>query len=127
MFFILVQSDFYGIPLPDHVSYPNSEVNTKFHESNTTLYYDITFWKNRGVRQYKQDKRIWRATGSQTCASTVSDSTMDRKIAEPGFKTNSPVRMPEAENIGQGNNTLMRKQLKDLSHRFRCSQTTSHL
>jgi hypothetical protein len=77
------------------------------------------------VRKYKQEERQWRATGTRTCASTVSASTTDRKIAEPGFKTNSPVRMPEAENIGQGN-TLMRKRLKDLSHQFRRSQTTSH-
>ncbi len=45
MFFILVHSDFYGIPLPDHVSYTNSEVNKKFHGSKTTCYYDITFRK----------------------------------------------------------------------------------
>jgi hypothetical protein len=68
----------------------------------------LPFGKNGGVRQYKQEERQWRATGTQTCASTVSTSTPDRKIAEPGFKTNSPVWMPEAENIGQGN-TLMRK------------------
>jgi hypothetical protein len=79
-----------------------------------TRYYNITFQKNGGVQQYKQEEQQWRATGTQTCASTVSASTTDRKIAEPGFKTNSPVQMPEAENIGQGN-ILMRKRLKDIS------------
>jgi hypothetical protein len=125
MFFILVHSNFYGIPLPDHVSYTKQKVNNKFHRSNTTCYYDFTFRKNIGVRQYKQEERQWRATGTQTCASTVSTSTTNWKIAEPGFKANSPVRMPEAGNIGQGN-TLMRKRLKDLSHQFQRSQTTSH-
>ena len=84
-------------------------MNTKFHGSTkTTRYYDIIFQTNGGVRQYNQEEQQWRATGTRICASTVSASTTDRKIAEPGFKTNSPVRMPEAENIGQGN-TLMRK------------------
>ncbi len=96
-----------------------------FTDQNTTRYYNITFRKNGGVRQYNQEERQWRATGTQICASTISASTTDRKSAEPGFKTNSPVRMPEAENIGQGD-TLMRKLLKSLSHRFQRSRTTSH-
>ncbi len=31
VFFILVYSNFYGIPLPDHVYTRQLEVNTKFH------------------------------------------------------------------------------------------------
>jgi len=120
VFFILVHSDFYGIPLPDHVSYTISEVNIKFHRHNKTRYYDITFRKNGGVRQYKQEEQQWRATGTQICASIT-----DRKIAEPGFETNSPVRMPEAENIDQGN-ILMRKRLTKLSHQSRHSLIMSH-
>ena len=84
-------------------------MNTKFHGStNQHATTTLPFEKNGGVRQYKQEERQWRATGTQICAFTVSALTTDRKNAEPGFKTNSPVRMPEAKNIGQGN-TLMRK------------------
>jgi hypothetical protein len=44
MFFILVHSNFYGIPLPDHVLYTKRKVNKKFHGSRKmTRYYDITF------------------------------------------------------------------------------------
>jgi hypothetical protein len=59
-------------------------------------------WKSAKVQ------RKWQATGTKICVFTVSASTTDRRIAEPGFQTNGPVQMPEAENIGQGN-TLMRK------------------
>jgi hypothetical protein len=35
VFFILVHSDFYGIPLPDHVSYTKQTENKKFHGYKT--------------------------------------------------------------------------------------------
>ncbi len=93
---------------------------------NTTCYYVITFRKNRGVRKCNQEKRQWRATETRICVFTVSASTTDRRIAEPGFKMDSPVWIPEEENTGQ-DDTLIKKQLKNLSHQFRRSQITSHL
>ncbi len=77
------------------------------------------------MRKYIQEKRQWQATETRICVFTVSASTSDRKIAEPGFKMDSPVWIPEEENTGQ-NDTLMKKQPKDLSHQFRRSPITSH-
>jgi hypothetical protein len=89
-------------------------------DTNNTRYYVITFRKNGGVRKYDQENRQWRATETRICVFTVSASTTDRKIAEPGFKMDSPVRISEEENTGQ-NDTLRKKQTKDLSHRFQRS------
>ncbi len=75
------------------------------------------------MRKYNQEK--WQATGTRICVFTVSASTTDRKIAEPGFKMDSPVRITEEENTGQ-KDTLIKKPTKDLSHRFQRSRITSH-
>jgi hypothetical protein len=57
-------------------------------------------------------QRKWRATGTKNCVFTVSASTTYRKIAEPGFKMDSPVRITEEENTGQ-NDTWMKTPTKD--------------
>jgi hypothetical protein len=69
-------------------------------------------------------KKTWRATGTRICVFTVNASTTDRKIAEPGFKMDSPVRITEEENIGQ-NDKLMKKPTKDQSHQSQPSQIMS--
>ncbi len=85
----------------------------------------LPFGKTEECKSKQKEEQQWRATGTRACVFTVSASITGRKNAEPGSKTNSPAWMPEAENIGQGD-TLMRKRLKDLFHRFWHSQTMSH-
>ena len=75
------------------------------HKKN--CYYDITFWKNGGVRKYDEE---WRATGTRICVFTVSASTTNRKIAEPESRMD---------------NTVSRKKIlaKTIHGRKRCSRT----
>ncbi len=86
-------------------------------------YYDITFWKNGGVRKYEEK---WRATGTKICVFTVSASTTDRKSAEPGSRMDSPVQITEEENTGQ-NDTRMKTAIKDQRHQSQPSRIMSHL
>jgi hypothetical protein len=97
--------------------------NTQSNEEN--CYYDITFSKNGGVRKYDEE---WRATGTRICVFTVSASTTDRKIAEPEYRMDSPVRIIEEENTGR-NGTPMKMILKDKDrpHQSQHSKITSHL
>ena len=70
----------------------------------------------------------WRATGTRICVFTVNASTTDRKIAEPEFRMDNPVRTIEEENTGR-NNTRMKMVLKDKDrpHQSQPSKVTSHL
>ncbi len=125
VFFILVVSDFWRTPLRDQVW---QEVNKQYHGLTTlrsNSYYDITFWKNGGVRKYDEE---WRDTGTRICVFTLSASTTDRKIAEPESRMDSPVRIIEEENTGR-NSTQMKMILKDKDrlHQSQHSKVTSHL
>ncbi len=120
VFFILVVSNFYGIPLTNQVC--NKAVNKKFHRLETQKLLQHYLLKKRRSAKVQ---RKWRATGTKICVFTVIASTTDRKIAEPGFKMDSPVRITEEENTGQ-NDTLMKKPTKDPSHRSQPSRITSH-
>jgi hypothetical protein len=75
------------------------------------------------VQKYEEK---WRATGTKSCVFTVSASTTDRKIAEPEFKMDNPVRITEEENTGQ-NDTQMKTATKDQFHQSQPSRITSHL
>jgi hypothetical protein len=76
-------------------------------------------------RSAKVGREKWRATETKICVFTVSASTTDRKIAEPGFKMDSPVWITEEENTGQ-NDTQMKTPTKDQSHQSQPSRITSH-
>jgi hypothetical protein len=124
VFFILVAA-IWWTPLRDQVW---QEVNKQYHGLTTlksNCYYDITFWKNGGVRKYDEE---WRATGTRICVFTVSASTTDRKIAEPESRMDSPVRIIKEENTGR-NGTRMKMILedKDQLHQYQHSKVTSHL
>jgi hypothetical protein len=69
-------------------------------------------------------RRKWQATGTKICVFTVSASTTDRKIAEPGFKMDSPVQIIKEGNTGQ-NDTRMKMPTKDQSHQSQLSRITS--
>jgi hypothetical protein len=79
MFFILVHSDFYGMPLPDHVSNTNTQVN---NFSKRTRYYEHSFSKKRRSAIVKSEKdEKWRITVTKSCASTVKDSITNKMNA----------------------------------------------
>ncbi len=125
VFFILVVSDFNG---PSSVTkYDRKWIKsiTDWQHSKSNCYYDITFWKNGGVRKYDEE---WRATGTRICVFTVSASTTERKIAEPESRIDSPVQIIEEENTGR-NGTRMKMILKDKDrlHQYQHSKVTSHL
>jgi hypothetical protein len=95
-------------------------VNKKFHglkNATTTLPFEKT--------EECGSTKKWRATGTKNCVFTVSASTTDRKIAEPEFKMDSPVRITEEENTGQ-NDTRMKTPTKDQFHQSQPSRITSH-
>ncbi len=87
----------------------------------------LSLLKNGGRQNRTEEKRKqqWQATGTRICVFTVSASITGRRNAEPWFKINSPAWITEEENTGP-NDTLSKKRRKDLSHRFRHSQITSH-
>ncbi len=109
VFFILVVSDFKWTPLRDQEW--QKEVNKKFHGlKHIPLLRHYLLKKRRTAKV----QRKWRATGTKICVFTVSASTTDRKIAEPGFKMDSPVRITQEGNTGQ-NDTRMKTPTKDQS------------
>jgi hypothetical protein len=86
-------------------------VNKKFHglttqEKNATT--TLPFEKTEEC----ESTTTWRATGTRICVFTVNASTTDRKIAEPEFRMDNPVRTIEEENTGR-KDTRMKMVLKD--------------
>jgi len=120
VFFILVVSDFNG---PRSVTKYGRKWIKSFTDWKTLLRHYL-LKKRRSAKV----RRRWRATGTKICVFTVSASTTYRKIAEPGFKMDSPVWITEEENTGQ-NDTQMKMMLKDKDqlHKSQHSRVTSHL